>query len=183
MRWFRRNRAEEAAEPLYLAVVRQARRPEFYQQLGVPDTLDGRFEMLALHAFLLLRRLKREAPGIAQALADRFIEDMDASLREMGAGDLGVGRRVKAMAQGLYGRIGAYDAALEGEGRALQEALERNVFPTRPQGGGEPGVKALADYVRREAAALAAVPAADLARGQVRFGPPPSPPSGQRPQT
>ena len=175
MSWFRSNPAEKAAERLYAAVVGQARRPEFYQWLGVPDTLDGRFEMLAVHAFLMLRRLKRDDPGLAQGLADRFVEDMDASLREMGAGDLGVGRRVQAMAQALYGRIGAYDAALEAEEGALGQALERNVYATRDGGAAASSLAALAAYVRREAAALSAIPTAELAQGRVRFGPPPGP--------
>jgi cytochrome b pre-mRNA-processing protein 3 len=169
----RRGAPQQAADALYAALVAQARRPDFYARLGVPDTLDGRFEMIALHAFLMLRRLKGEAgtAPLAQALADRFVEDMDASLREMGAGDLGVGRRVRTMAQALYGRIGAYAAALEGEESALAEALKRNVYRTRP-GGPEAGALAeLAAYVRAEAERLAATPSAELAQGRLRLGP------------
>src|SRR3546814_8966780 len=98
---FARNRhaepAEDTADRLYAAIVAQARHPAFYQDYGVPDTVDGRFEMIALHAFLLLHRLKQDPERTAklgQAVYDAMFLDMDASLREMGAGDLGVGRRV-----------------------------------------------------------------------------------------
>ena len=102
----------DSARLLYAAVVARAREPVFYTRFRVPDSLDGRFDMIALHAFLVLRRLKEEgADGAAlgQALFDVIFSDMDRSLREMGAGDLGVGRRVKRMARGFYGRIAAYD--------------------------------------------------------------------------
>ena len=132
MPWLRPDPARHAAEELYAVVVAQARRPEFYRDLGVPDTVDGRFELVALHTFLALRRLrsKANAAGARQALVEVFVDDMDASLREMGAGDLGVGRRVKTMAQALYGRIAAYEAGLAGSEQALVEALRRNVFGT-----------------------------------------------------
>lgn len=171
MRWLRSDPARKTAAGLYAALVAQARRPEFYTRLGVPDSLDGRFELVALHAFLVLRRLKSDAEGAAagQALVDLFVEDMDASLREMGAGDLGVGRRVKAMAQALYGRIAAYEAGLAGSEQTLAGALRRNVFGTAAEPGPDPAVlDGLAAYVRREGTGPA------LAPEGLRFGPPPS---------
>ena len=101
---FTRKPHERAGFALYGAAVAQARQPLFFAELGVPDTLDGRFELVALHTFLVLRRLKArgEAGNSGQSLVDLFVEDMDASVRELGASDLGVGRRVKAMAQALY---------------------------------------------------------------------------------
>ena len=169
-----RNSAGEApVERLYQAIVAQARTPAFYAALGVPDTLDGRFDMIALHVFLVLRRLKAEGEGgraLAQALCDRFFADLDRSLREMGAGDLGVGRRVKAMAQAFYGRVAAYDAALNGDDATLGEALKRNLFGTVMPGA--EAISAMAGYVRREAAALAAQPYASLAAGTIAFGAP-----------
>jgi cytochrome b pre-mRNA-processing protein 3 len=168
------KRSDEApVERLYQAIVAQARAPAFYARLGVPDTLDGRFDMIALHVFLALRRLKSEGEagrGLAQALCDRFFADLDRSLREMGAGDLGVGRRVKAMAQAFYGRVAAYEAALSGDEAALVEALERNLFGTVTPGS-EP-ISAMAHYVRREAAALAAQSYGALAAGMIGFGAP-----------
>lgn len=152
MNWLRPDPARKRAEQIYADVVAQARRPEFYSQLGVPDTLDGRFELVALHIFLALRRLKahgRDGSAAGQALVELFVEDMDVSLREMGAGDLGVGRKVKAMAQALYGRIAAYEAGLAGSGEVLEAALRRNLFGTGPEPTAA-ALAALAGYLRRE---------------------------------
>ncbi len=169
--WLRSDPAREAARRLYAAAVAQARRPEFYAGLGVPDSLDGRFELVALHIFLVLRRLKShgDAGATGQELVDLFVADMDASLREMGAGDLGVGRRVKAMVQALYGRIAAYEAGLAGPHEGLEAALRRNLFGTAPEPGGAV-LAALASYVRRESVGPA-LPAETL-----RFDVPPAPP-------
>jgi cytochrome b pre-mRNA-processing protein 3 len=165
---------ETGDERLYQAIVAQARTPEFYARLGVPDTVDGRFDMIALHLFLVLRRLKAEGEGgrdLAQALCDRFFDDLDRSLREMGAGDLGVGRRVKAMAKAFYGRVAAYEAALNGEEAVLGDALRRNLFGTVTPTS--QAIAAVSRYVRRQAAALADQPAESLAAGIVEFGAPP----------
>src|SRR3546814_17697361 len=97
---------------LYEAIVAQARRPGLYRDLGVPDNLDGRFEAIVLHLVLVLRRLKRDFPEgleLAGELQEAFFEDMDRSLRVMGAGDLGVGTRVKRMAEGFLGRLAGYE--------------------------------------------------------------------------
>src|SRR5260370_12358875 len=119
---FRPGGETRAAGSLYLSIVDAARQPRFFDSLGVPDNLDGRFETLALHTFLVLRRLKsdpsRAAAGLSRALIEAFIADMDRSLREMGASDLGVGRRVRGMAQALYRRVKAFEAALAEGGRA-----------------------------------------------------------------
>ena len=101
-RLFKRERTEAPATLLYAKLVAQARQPEFYARCGVPDTVDGRFDLISLHLFLVLHRLKRDRPesaDLAQAVFDLMFHDMDQSLREMGAGDLGVGRRVKVMIQ------------------------------------------------------------------------------------
>src|SRR3546814_10206076 len=98
-------------------IVWQERRPGLYRDLGVPDNLDGRFEAIVLHLVLVLRRLKRDFPEgleLAGELQEAFFEDMDRSLREMGAGDLGVGKRVKRMAEGFMGRLAGYEGALDG---------------------------------------------------------------------
>ena len=133
-RWRRRRSENEVAARLYERLVEQARRPGFFRDLQIPDSLDGRFEMIALHVFLVLHRLKASGADtrtLAQALHDHFFADMDRCLREMGAGDLGVGKRVKRMAEGLYGRIPAYEAAL-GDDDAAAAALRRNLFGTLP---------------------------------------------------
>lgn len=168
---FRRQARRPAVLAAYERIVERAREPHFYTAWGVPDTLDGRFEVLALHAFLVLNRLKRDhaaTADFAQELFDTMFADLDRSLREMGAGDLGVGRRVKAMATGFYGRIAAYDRGLVEEA-ALMPALRRNLYgTTEPE---EAQLAAVAVYTRRQAAALAAHPAQALLTGVVDFAP------------
>lgn len=167
----RRRERRASALAAYARIVERSREPAFYVDWGVPDTLDGRFEMLALHAFLVLNRLKREsgdAAAFAQELFDTMFADLDRALREMGAGDLGVGRRVQAMAQGLYGRIAAYERGLADEA-AMVAALRRNLFgTTAPR---EAQIAAFSTYTQRQAAALAAQPTAALLTGAVAFAP------------
>ena len=112
----------DASHALYNRVVEQARRPAFYTTCGVPDTLDGRFDMIVLHAFLLFHRLKLDHPrsaDLSQSVFDLMFADMDRSLREMGAGDLGVGKKVKTMVRACYGRIAAYEAGLADDDASL----------------------------------------------------------------
>ncbi|MGE3782795.1 MAG: ubiquinol-cytochrome C chaperone family protein, partial [Alphaproteobacteria bacterium] len=116
---FRPNPERTAAEIAYRRVVEQARQPGFFLYGGVPDTVDGRFELICLHAFLYLHRLKGEQPRSARH-GRRFIAamvaDFDRSLREMGTGDHSVGREEKRMAEGYYGRFAAYEEGLAAEG-------------------------------------------------------------------
>lgn len=175
---FRRShRAQEAGATLYALAVAQARLPAFYQIGGVPDTVDGRFEMISLHAFLLMHRLKALEGGkdTAQALFDEMFADMDRNLRELGAGDLGVGRRVKTMAKAFYGRVAAYEAGLEGGQAKLREAFTRNLYGTAE--APPEAVEAMAAYAISECAALALALPQDLIEGRHGFGPPPSGPA------
>jgi len=173
-RIFARNRGEDEAFSLYRAVVAQSRLPGFYLHGGVPDTVEGRFEMVCLHAFLVLRRLRAggaEGRALGQRLFDILFDDMDQTLREMGVGDLSVGKKIKAMASSFYGRIGAYEEGLRADGEALlAEALARNVFgetETTAQAVG------LASYARRCDLTLAAQPFEEITAGRVDFVPPP----------
>ena len=123
--------SDGSADELYKVIVQQARQPVFYLDCGVPDSIGGRFEMVALHAYIAMRRLKNiddEGAQAAQSLFDTLLTDMDRYMREMGIGDLGVGRRIKALAISFYGRVKAYDEALLGEEGELVEALERNLL-------------------------------------------------------
>ncbi|MBL8687685.1 MAG: ubiquinol-cytochrome C chaperone [Rhodospirillaceae bacterium] len=166
----RRDTGNTAAESLYLAAVEAARRPILFTELGVPDTLDGRYEMVALHTYLVLRRLKRDHAAtaeLAQAVFDFMFVDFDNTLRELGVGDLGVGRRVKQMATGFYGRIAAYDAGMEGGD--LVEALRRNAYGTVTIDEGP--VARLASYLTEADQALAGQSTGDLAAGRVSFPP------------
>jgi len=171
---FRRNPLQRAAELAYRRIVDQARQPEFFGDIGVPDTIDGRFELICLHAFLFLHRLKGEPPPAAQ-FGQRFVDamfaDFDRSLREMGTGDLSVGRQVKRMAQAFYGRIEAYGGGLSSGDEVLRPALARNLFGTVT--AAEAALDAMAGFVRREAKRLREEPTARLLAGEVSFGDPP----------
>lgn len=165
-------RAEAARS--YATLAAQARQPRFYSDLGVPDSIDGRFEMLCVHAHALFHRLRgqgEKADHFAQAVYDAMFSDLDGCLREMGVADLGVGRRIKIMTEALKGRIHAYDAALAERGAAGEEALcaaiRRNVFGTVTPGAAQ--VAAMAGYMRALNATLADCALADLLTGQVRL--------------
>ena len=175
-----RKRRREAARRLYTAAVRQARQPILYTEGGVADTLDGRFDLIVLHVVPLMRRLRQcDEAGrkLSQALFDVMFDDMDQSLREMGVGDLRVGKRVKQMARAFYGRAKAYDEAFDQapgaeRRRAIAEALERNVFNNAPPPADR--VHAMADYVETLLDALDCQSADALLGGEV--GLPPVPP-------
>lgn len=171
---FRPNPERIAAERAYLRIVEQARRPGFFLNGGVPDTVDGRFELVCLHAFLYLHRLKGEQPRSAR-LGRRFsavmFADFDRSLREMGTGDLSVGREVKRMAEGFYGRFAAYEEGLAADDSVLRAALARNLFGTTTAAPAK--LSAMAAYVRDQAAALRRQPTGALLAGDIAFGDPP----------
>ena len=165
-----RNSAREAAEIAYRRVVEQARQTVFFADYGVPDTLDGRFELICLHAFLYLHRLKADRPlasRFCQSFFDRMFADFDRSLREMGVGDLSVGKHVKRMARAFYGRILSYEAGLAGDDSALTAALARNVFGT--VSAPESAANDMATYVRRAVRALRSQSAAELLAGDISF--------------
>src|SRR5262245_21128184 len=111
---FRRTPQDRTIAVLYGAIVAQARNPVFYQHYGVPDTANGRLEMIILHSVLLLTRLEADEAlrPLGQALFDHFCSDMDANLREMAVGDMAVPRKMKAIGEAFYGRKRAYQAAL-----------------------------------------------------------------------
>ncbi len=158
-----------AAEALYETALAAARRPGLYRRWGVPDSLDGRFEMLALHLYVLFRRLKgAEMPDLAQALYDSALRDLDRALRQMGAGDLGISRRIRRMAEALNGRIAAYDAAL-GHPAALAETLRRNLYGTLAAAPPSPSIASAADYLRHAIAGAESWRREDLAAGRVQF--------------
>lgn len=169
----KRRPHERAAFALYGAAVAQARSPHYFASLGVPDTLDGRFDMIALFAFLLVDRLRGDqlpdGPALSQAVFDAMFADMDQNLRQMGVGDLSVAGRVKAMWTAFHGRAHAYHEALDAAGpAALEAALARNVW----RGDAPPdGAAALARELRAQRRHLAAQHFAELAAGRVAFLP------------
>jgi cytochrome b pre-mRNA-processing protein 3 len=171
--WIRRRRLRrDAALALYGEIVRQARSRVLYDAFAVADTLDGRFDLVVLHAYMLLRRLRgkgRAARQLSQALFDVMFADMDRSLREIGVSDHSISKRVRDMIKAFYGRIAAYDLALAGPPGELAAALLRNVY--REAESRESQAAGLADYVRRQAAALESQPLPALLRGEVGFAP------------
>lgn len=173
LRFFRRNDGRENIQRLYGAIVAHSRDPAFYTDFEVPDTIEGRFEMILLHAFLLFHRLKSEDEArreLGQRVFDAFCTDMDANLREMGVGDLTVPKKMKRVAEAFYGRVNAYDAALEAaDDELLAQALLRNVYDSK-----EPCTdlaRALASFVRDRVSLLAAVPFETLASGEMPLPP------------
>jgi cytochrome b pre-mRNA-processing protein 3 len=126
---FRRTSREPALAPLYGAIVTAARSPDWYRHGGVPDTLDGRFDMIAAVLTLVLLRIEAEGEAgraPSATLTERFINDMDSQLREIGIGDIVVGKHMGKMMSALGGRLGAYRDGLAGGD--LRGALERNLY-------------------------------------------------------
>lgn len=175
---FGRSPRENTPYALYGALVAQARSPEFYLHTGVPDTVEGRFEMVALHVFLVLRRLKaggERGKALGQEVFDILFDDMDQTLREMGVGDLSVGKKIKALASSFYGRIQAYSEGLDESGEAsLEAAVGRNVFSGVV--GFEDHAATLADYMRRLDRELEAQSLDEILLGNIQFGAPPQAP-------
>lgn len=161
-----------AAGRLYSALVNQARTPELFRALGVPDTPEGRFELLALHAALVILRLRAAGPAgqaLGQELFDLMFVDVDHNLRELGVGDLSVGKYIKRLAGNFYARLAALDAALAaGDGDALRPMLEANVYRGGPSPS-EARLATLADYLLATAAALDAQDDGRLLAGEVSF--------------
>ena len=152
-------RLEKAtARTLYDAIVRAARQPALYGNYGVPDTLDGRFELVVLHTALVIIQLKQAgselAGAVSQALFDTMFDDFDAAMRELGVGDSGVGKRIRFMAEGFYGRAKGLDEVLraDDDSAALQDFLSRNLLASAVV---DARAERLAVYVNSARAALA----------------------------
>lgn len=165
--WFARKRAP-ISEMLHAELVAAARRPVFYAELGVPDTVDGRFEMLCLHLFLFLRRGRTEPAleELAQEVLDRTFADLDRNLREAGVGDLSVPKKMKRLAGRFYARVNLYAPPLDaGDAEAIATALRRTALTDNPDGD----APRLAHYIIRAGAGLAAQPADRLLAGTIAF--------------
>ena len=163
-------------EAIYGMIVTQAREPLFYRDLGVPDTVNGRFDLLVLHLWMVLRRLTpiEGGTGLSQMLFDRFCDDMDGNLREMGVGDLTVPKRMQAFGEAFYGRTAAYDLALSAGSEALAQALGKNIL----NGGELDKARRLAIYAEAVIAALASLDEATLLSASWNF-PAPAQPGSQ----
>jgi len=170
LRFFSRRRAEqEAADRIYAAAAEASRNPVLFREYGMPDTLQGRFESMALHLFPVLHRLMHDPgddPHLARLASERFVAHMDDGFREMGMGDAAVPKQMKVLYRSFAGRIAAYKRATEeGEG-ALAAAISRNIFP---EGGGERHALALARYLKAATERVRDASLDDLRRGAVPF--------------
>jgi len=174
---FRRSPRRATISALYGMIVAQARLPALYRDYAVPDTVNGRFDLLVLHLALVLDRLGQDdgLRPLGQRLFDRFCRDMDHNLREMGVGDLAVPKEMRRLGEAFYGRAQAYRSALGAvDQQALVATLRRNIY-----GGSDSAPAArLAAYVREAVGGLKAQTAADLAAGRLRFPEPVSVPTG-----
>jgi cytochrome b pre-mRNA-processing protein 3 len=163
----KKDRFGSPARRLHADAIAQARRPELYQLMRAPDTVDGRFELLTLHVVLLLERLK-DQPAVRQDLFDAYVSDLDGALREMGVGDLSMGRRMKQLGRVFYGRAAAYDAAFKAlpDQTGLREVIARTVFQNIANG--QHG--ALAAYTIDCRETLMDCETSDLLAGEVVWG-------------
>jgi len=169
LRPFRRSAQNRTIASFYGAIVAQARLPIFYTEFGVPDTLEGRFDLIVLHLVLLLRRLAKTSaasPSLGQLLFDRFCRDLDDNLREMGVGDLAVPKHMRRFGEAFYGRQAAYLAALDaGNERDFENALARNTLAPAATGK----AACLARYARAVVGKLDAQREDALLRGEIAF--------------
>ncbi|MBX7146740.1 MAG: hypothetical protein K1X44_05465 [Alphaproteobacteria bacterium] len=171
-RIFKKSSSKNIAWDLYTKVVEQARHPVFYNKFFVPDTLDGRFELIILHIYTLMHQFKsrQNTKILNQELFDVLFQDMDYNLREMGAGDLGVGRRIKIMIQAFYGRIKAYDQAFSDSDpfHALRLAFTRNVYGTMDSIDQEI-VDKMVLYIKEMKEFFSTIPTEDFLKGNFAF--------------
>ena len=174
-RLFRPRAAQSAGRALYARAVEQSRSPGLYADLGAPDTAEGRFEIYSLHVVLLLDRLRAHdgrgqgeaARDVSQALFDAYLKDLDHALRELGVGDLSVGRKMRKLGEAFYGRGKSYEAAfaaLPDEG-PLQALIVRTVYA---EADAAPAPRLVA-YVLAQRAALADQPLETLTAGEVAW--------------
>ncbi|MBJ7410860.1 MAG: ubiquinol-cytochrome C reductase [Phenylobacterium sp.] len=171
-RLFKPRPTQVAGQELYARVVAQSRTPALYADLGAPDTPEGRFEVYSLHTYLLLERLKgqgAQAADTAQVLFDTYLSGLDHGLRELGVGDLSVGKRMRKLGEAFYGRVHSFEAALAAlpDRAALEEVLARTVY-AKADAANAPR---LADYVIAQREALAAQDLDRLNAGEVTWRP------------
>ncbi len=168
---FQRKPFAKEAAALYATIVTQARDTRFYAELGVPDTVDGRFDMVVVHAWLVFRRLRElDQFDFSQALFDEMFADMDENLRRIGIGDMSVGKNVRRMAEALYGRMNAYDEGVAGGDRELIEVIRRNVYGTVEEPNGA-WIAAMAGYIRRQLKSTSRISSSDMKAGDAGFTP------------
>jgi cytochrome b pre-mRNA-processing protein 3 len=172
-RLFKPRPAQVAGRALYAKVVSQARSPALYTEYGVSDTVEGRFELYSLHVYLILERLKGQGPPAAdtgQALFDTYVSALDHALRELGVGDLSVGKRMRKLGEAFYGRVNSYEQALAElpDTASLEALLTRTVY----EGADSAPAPRMAAYVIRQREGLALQPLEALVGGDVAWSAP-----------
>jgi cytochrome b pre-mRNA-processing protein 3 len=169
-RLFRPRPAKAVGLTLYRSAVEQARMPALYAELGAPDTVEGRFEVYSLHVVLLLSRLRGEgeqAAETSQALFDAYTNGLDDALREMGVGDLSVGKKMRKLGEAFFGRVKTYHAAFDHlpDTTELEAVLARTVYAETEA----VHAPALARYAVNQRAALGQAPLDRLLAGEVAW--------------
>lgn len=169
--WRARRANRTLIDQLHGKIVAASRRPALYRDFGVPDTFEGRFEMVALHAGLVIRRLSRSSgvgPELGQELTDSVFRHFEVALREIGVGDITVPKRLKRMGEAYFGRNQAYGEGLDEAGpQRLVAALARNVYGADADSA--PMAADLARFVRAASDLLERTPIESFARGDVQF--------------
>jgi cytochrome b pre-mRNA-processing protein 3 len=176
-RLFRPRPTLAAGRALYARVVEQSRLPALYTDLGVPDTVEGRFEAYSLHLVLLLDRLRGQGPeatDVSQALFDTYVKSLDHALRELGVGDLSVGKKMRKLGEAVYGRGKSYDTAFDAlpDKAPLEALLARTVYADADAELQAAGAARLGAYVLAQRGALAAQPIEPLLAGEAAWGSP-----------
>ena len=168
---FRPRPAYPAGQALYAAAAAQARRPGFYAHAHAPDTVEGRFELYMIHVILIVLRLRGEgaqAQETSQVMFDAFLRGLDDAMREMGVGDLSVGKKMRKLGEAFYGRAKGWAAAID-DPAALEALIRRTLYAEVEGDAGEAGARALAAYAARAHADLAGQPLDALLKGRVSF--------------
>jgi cytochrome b pre-mRNA-processing protein 3 len=170
---FKPRPTQAAGRALYAALIPQARMPFLYADLGVPDTPEGRFEVYSLHLYLLLERLKGQgapASETSQALFDTFVSQLDHSLRELGVGDLSVGKKMRKLGEAFYGRVKSWEDALAAlpDPAPIDALIARTVYA----GADADQAPRLRAYVLAQRDALAAQALERLLAGEVAWAAP-----------
>jgi cytochrome b pre-mRNA-processing protein 3 len=169
-RFRNRRRNRQIVDDLYAAIVGESRQEALYTRFALPDTVMGRFEALSIHVFLFLARCRDDATlkPVAQDLVDRFMVDIEDSIREIGIGDPSVPKRMRKLAGMFYERVHAYDPPLHaGDTAALAAALKRHALP--PEAGAD-AAAGLAAYILTRKSDWDGVPTAEIMRGRLVRG-------------
>jgi len=172
-RIFRPKPAVVAGRALYAACVEQSRTPVIYEALGVPDSVEGRFEVYTLHVVLIMDRLVNQGPEasrISQALFDAYVQALDDALREMGVGDLSVGKKMRRLGEAFFGRVKNYHTALSGlpETEDLRALVKRTVYAEVEA----PPLDQMIEYILKQKSGLAVQAVEDLGKGVVGWAAP-----------